>query len=538
MTLHANLVDIKNRKIYPAFLSVEDGKIINILKTDKPCSTYVLPGFIDAHIHIESSMLTPYEFSRLALKHGTIATVSDPHEIANVLGLEGIEFMIKSASKTPFKFYFGAPSCVPATSFETSGATLDKESIQKLLEQKNIYYLSEMMNFPGVLFKDEEVLSKIASAKKQNKPIDGHSPDLKGADLESYIQTGISTDHEAISYEEAKEKLQKGMKILIREGSAAKNYEALSSIISEFPNSLMFCSDDRHPDDLENEHINSLVKRSIKKGFELFDVLQIACINPIKHYGLDIGMLRIGDNADFIEVNNLLDFEVIQTVINGDIVYKNGETILKKINHDLPNNFNTKPKTLNDIKFYSNYKKINIIKAFDGELITKKESYQTNTDFFESDLSKDILKIVVVNRYQNTKPSVSFVRGFGFKKGAIASSVAHDSHNIIAIGCSDEQIIKAINSVIENKGGIVCVDDKNINILPLKIAGIIGDEEGTIIAKKYKEINNYAKTKLGSSLNAPFMTLSFMALLVIPEIKLSDKGLFDVNNFKFMSPFA
>ncbi len=537
MILHSNLVDIKNRKIYPVFVSVEDGKIVNISQTDKPCSTYILPGFIDAHVHIESSMLTPYEFSRLALKHGTIATVSDPHEIANVLGIQGVEFMMNSASKTPFKFYFGAPSCVPATTFETSGAILDTQSVEKLLKQKNIYYLSEMMNFPEVLFKDEYVLSKIKSAKNNNKPIDGHCPDLKGEDLESYIQSGISTDHEAFSYEEAKEKLQKGMKILIREGSAAKNYEALSPLISEFTDKLMFCSDDRHPDDLENEHINSLVKRSIQKGFELFDVLQIACINPIKHYGLDLGMLQIGDNADFIEVNNLIDFQVIQTVINGNIVYKNGETNLEKIKHDLPNNFNIKPKIFEDIKFYSNYKKIHVIKAFDGELITKKESYQTKTEFFESDLSCDILKIVVVNRYLDTKPSVSFVKGFGLKKGAIASSVAHDSHNIIAVGCSDEDILKAINSVIEHKGGIVCVENKNINILPLKIAGIISDEEGVIVAKKYKELNDIAKTKLGSSLKAPFMTLSFMALLVIPEIKLSDKGLFDVNTFKFISPF-
>ena len=419
MILHANLVDIKNRKIYPVFVSVEDGKIVNISQTDKPCSTYILPGFIDAHVHIESSMLTPYEFSRLALKHGTIATVSDPHEIANVLGIQGVEFMMNSASKTPFKFYFGAPSCVPATTFETSGAILDTQSVEKLLKQKNIYYLSEMMNFPEVLFKDEDVLSKIKSAKNNNKPIDGHCPDLKGEDLESYIQSGISTDHEAFSYEEAKEKLQKGMKILIREGSAAKNYEALSPLISEFTDKLMFCSDDRHPDDLENEHINSLVKRSIQKGFELFDVLQIACINPIKHYGLDLGMLQIDDNADFIEVNNLIDFQVIQTVINGNIVYKNGETNLEKIKHDLPNNFNIKPKIFEDIKFYSNYKKIHVIKAFDGELITKKESYQTKTEFFESDLSCDILKIVVVNRYLDTKPSVSFVKGFGLKKGAI-----------------------------------------------------------------------------------------------------------------------
>lgn len=538
MKICSNIVDIKNRNIYPACISIEDGKISFIEKTEEKYTNYLLPGFIDAHIHIESSMLTPYEFSRLALTHGTVATVSDPHEIANVLGVEGIKFMIESSNKTPFKFYFGAPSCVPATPFETSGVILDSKSVQKLLEQNNIYYLSEMMNFPGVLFKDKEVLEKIKLAKEQNKPIDGHCPDLKDDKLLAYIQAGITTDHEAFSYEEAKEKIEKGMKILIREGSAAKNFEALSPLIKEYQNDLMFCSDDRHPDDLEKEHINSLVKRCIKKGYDLFDVLKIACINPIEHYNLDVGILRVGDSADFIEVKDLENFEVVQTVINGEILYCNSQIVLPKIEHTLLNNFHTNIKKLDDFRFKSDFKKIRVIEAIDGELITKQSTYKTTTEFFESDIENDILKIAVINRYEDKKPAISFVKGFGLKKGAIASSVAHDSHNIIVVGCSDEEILKAINCVIENKGGIVCVDKNNLNVLPLSIAGIISDKQGFEVAQKYKELNDFAKIKLGSSLNSPFMTLSFMALLVIPEIKLSDKGLFDSNNFNFISSFC
>jgi adenine deaminase len=532
------LVDINNKSIYPAFVSVQNGAISAIEKTDKKPSTYLLPGFIDAHVHIESSMLTPYEFSRLASPHGSVATVSDPHEIANVLGLEGVEFMLKSAEKTPFKFYFGAPSCVPATPFETSGAVLDSQSVLQLLKQENIYFLTEMMNIPGVLSKDKEVLLKIAYAKEQNKPIDGHSPNLSGEDLTRYIEAGISTDHEALSYEDAKEKLQKGMKILIREGSAAKNYEALSPLINEFSDSLMFCSDDRHPDDLEKEHINALVKRSIQKGYDLFDVLKIACINPIKHYGLDVGMLRVGDSADFIEVKDLQNFEVIQTVVKGKVLYAKTKTLLPRIEHPLPNNFHASMKKLEDFRFQSKSKQIHVIGAIDGELITNRELYQTTTEFFESDTKEDILKIAVINRYQDTKPAISFVKGFGLKKGAIASSVMHDSHNIIAVGCSDEEILKAVNGVIENKGGIVVIDKDTHSVLPLKIAGIISDMGGDEVAQKYKELSDFAKKRLGSILQAPFMTLSFMALLVIPEIKLSDKGLFDANNFSLISPLS
>ncbi len=528
-----NLVDIEKREIYPVKISIENGLITNITKINEKLDTYILPGFIDAHIHIESSMLPPSEFARIAITHGSIGAVCDPHEIANVLGIQGVKFMIDNSKKTPFKFYFGASPCVPATPFETNGATLGTKEIEELLQMKEIYFLSEVMNFPAVINNDKEILSKIALAKKYNKPIDGHCPGLRGKDLVKYIKAGISTDHEAFSYKEGKEKIKDGMKIIIREGSAAKNFEDLSPLIGENPDNLMFCSDDRHPNDLVKEHINSLVVRSLQKGYNLFDVLQIACINPIKHYKLDIGTLKLRDKADFIEVEDLKNFKILKTVIDGEIVY-DGKPKLQKIKEKNINNFHCTEKKLKELEFVSNSMEIEVIKAIDGELVTEEMKYKTSTKIFESDVKHDILKIVNINRYKNTSPSISFITGFGLKKGAIASSVAHDSHNIIALGTNDKSIQKAVNLLIQNKGGIVAVTEKEEHILPLDIAGIMSTQDGFKVAKKYNDINKFVKKELGSTMNAPFMTLSFMALLVIPAIKLSDEGLFDGRKFHFI----
>ena len=531
MVYEANIVDIENREIYGGRITVKDGKIADISKTGKEYNSYIMPGFIDAHIHIESSMLIPTQFARLAVRHGTVATVSDPHEIANVLGVKGVEFMIEDASKTAFKFHFGASPCVPATPFETSGAVLGVDEVKELLKREDIYFLSEVMNFPGVIAGDKDMLSKIAAAKEAGKPIDGHAPGLRGEGLDRYIAAGIETDHEAFSYEEGLEKLQKGMKIIIREGSAAKNFDALEPLIDEWWHMMMFCSDDRHPDDLEKEHINSLVSRAISKNHNLFDILMMACINPIEHYRLPVGRLRAGDPADFIEVDNLENFKVIRTVIDGKTLYENGRVFDSNRLEYAPNNFSAGRKEVSD--FASPCRgEVEVIEAINHELFTK-ESIVTLPDGREYDTEKDILKITVVNRYKEAPPTVAHIRGFGLKTGAIASSVAHDSHNIVAVGCSDEEIAEAVNSVIDMRGGIAAVNGDDKYTLPLRVAGLMSDEDGFKVAEKYEMIDRFAKERLGSRLDAPFMTLSFMALLVIPELKISDRGLFDANAFHF-----
>ena len=531
MVYEANIVDIENREIYGGRITVKDGKIADISKTGKEYNSYIMPGFIDAHIHIESSMLIPTQFARLAVRHGTVATVSDPHEIANVLGVKGVEFMIEDASKTAFKFHFGASPCVPATPFETSGAVLGVDEVKELLKREDIYFLSEVMNFPGVIAGDKDMLSKIAAAKEAGKPIDGHAPGLRGEGLDRYIAAGIETDHEAFSYEEGLEKLQKGMKIIIREGSAAKNFEALEPLIDEWWHMMMFCSDDRHPNDLEKEHINSLASRAISKNHNLFDILMMACINPIEHYRLPVGRLRAGDPADFIEVDNLENFKVIRTVIDGKTLYENGRVFDSNRLEYAPNNFSAGRKEVSD--FASPCRgEVEVIEAINHELFTK-ESIVTLPDGREYDTDNDILKITVVNRYKEAPPTVAHIRGFGLKTGAIASSVAHDSHNIVAVGCSDEEIAEAVNSVIDMRGGIAAVNGDDKYTLPLRVAGLMSDEDGFRVAEKYEMIDRFAKERLGSRLDAPFMTLSFMALLVIPELKISDRGLFDANAFHF-----
>jgi adenine deaminase len=533
--IQGQLVDIKNKKIFPAEISIENGKIAKIEEKQHGVKRFLLPGFIDAHIHIESSMLVPTEFARLAAIHGTVATVSDPHEIANVLGKEGVKFMIENGKKSPLKFNFGAPSCVPATNFETSGAVINAEDIKDLLALPEIKYLAEMMNYPGVIFKDEEVLKKIAWAKHFNKPTDGHAPGLRGEDAKKYAEAGISTDHECYTAEEAREKLGLGMKILIREGSAAKNFEALIELLPEHYKNMMFCSDDKHPDDLVLGHINQLCAKAVAKGIDVFKVLEVACINPINHYNLEVGQLKVGDPADFISVKDLTSFDVLQTYIDGELVAENGKSHIKSSPFEKPNNFHTSSKNPEDFKVKAAGNTIKVIEALDGELITNEiqEKGLEKEESLVSDIENDILKITVVNRYEDKAPAVAFIKNFGLKKGAIASSVAHDSHNIIAVGTSDEEICNAVNLIIKYKGGICTVNGKDEKVLPLPIAGIISDKDGWETGRLYEEIDKMAKD-LGSTLKAPFMTLSFMALLVIPDLKLSDKGLFSGKKFDFV----
>jgi len=534
LKLQGNIVDIQNKRIYKGEIIIEAGKIVSITEKDHDANHYILPGFVDAHIHIESSMLVPSEFARIAVCHGTVATVSDPHEIANVLGVEGVEFMIENGKKVPFKFNFGAPSCVPATSFESAGAIINSDDIKTLMANPDIRYLAEMMNYPGVLFDDEEVLKKIAWAKHYNKPVDGHAPGLRGDDVTKYISAGISTDHECFTYNEALEKLQKGMKILIREGSAAKNFEALIDLLPEHFENMMFCSDDKHPDDLIVNHINKLCERAVSKGIDIFKVLQVACVNPVKHYNLDVGLLQIGNDADCIVVEDLTNFKTLQTYINGELVYDNGVSKIEGVSFEVLNNFNTNKKEILDFRVESSAKQIRVIEALEGQLVTNEiiEDALIENGNLVSNIENDILKMTVVNRYQNQKPAIAFIKNFGLKEGAIASSVGHDSHNIIAVGVSDEAICKAVNLIIENKGGICSISNSEEHIVSLPVAGIMSDKDGRTIGKQYAELDKIAK-ELGSKLHAPYMTLSFMALLVIPSLKLSDKGLFNGTDFKF-----
>ncbi len=536
-----NVVDVLNNRIYPAKLTIEKGIITCIEETDGKYNQYLIPGFVDAHVHIESSMLTPTEFARLAVRHGTVATVSDPHEIGNVLGVTGVEYMLGNAQKTPFKFYFGAPSCVPATAFETAGANIGVKDVAYLLQKKEIKYLSEMMNFPGVLAKNEEVMAKIELAKKYEKPIDGHAPGLRGAQAKQYIDAGISTDHECFTYEEALEKLEYGMKIIIREGSAAKNFEALAPLLEEHYQNMMFCSDDKHPNDLLVGHINELVKRALNKGIDVMKVLRVACVNPILHYDLEVGLLQENQAADFVVINNLKDFKVLQTYIGGELLAENQESLLDYIPAKTPNIFHAKTKPLENysVQQLSGKNEIKVIEALEGQLITNILLAEPLIDKGKliSDTSKDILKLVVVNRYEDMPPSIAFIRNFGLQKGAIASSVAHDSHNIIAVGVSDEDICQAINLVIEHKGGLSLANGNTKEILPLPIAGIMSPDNAYTIAQQYTQLDKMAK-KMGTKLHAPYMTLSFMALLVIPSLKLSDKGLFDGTNFTFTNLFV
>lgn len=535
-TISGNIVDVVAKKIFPGTLVIQNGLIEQIKhEAEKTFPQFILPGFIDSHVHIESSMMVPSEFARLAVPHGTVATVSDPHEIANVMGIEGVRYMIRNGGLVPFHFYFGAPSCVPATSFETAGSSITDKEIRILFEEDKLKYLSEMMNYPGVLFSDPLVMNKIKIAQQMGLPVDGHAPGLKGEDLVRYISAGITTDHESYALEEALEKIKHGMKIIIREGSAAKNYETLHPLIGSHPDFVMFCSDDKHPNDLVHGHINELVKRSIKKhGYDVMDVLRCACYNPIKHYKLDVGYLQEGQSADFIVVDNLQDFNILQTYIKGIMVADKGKTHIFPVKKEVINKFDTSLKKEEDFTLKGAEGTLWVIQALDGELITKKLEIPTkvNKGLLTTDLKNDILKLCVVNRYQNAPISIAFINGFGLKKGAIASCIAHDSHNIIAVGTNDLDLCRAVNGLIENKGGISVSSEGKVDILPLPVAGIMSVEDGYAIANSYSNLDKKAK-ELGTHLYAPFMTLSFMALLVIPALKLSDKGLFDATTFNF-----
>lgn len=539
-TVEGHIVDVQHGKIFPGTVTVSHGRITSIRENPVTCEHFILPGLIDAHVHVESSMLAPTQFARMAVLHGTVGTVSDPHEIANVLGIPGVEFMLEDAARTPFKFMFGAPSCVPATTFETAGAVLGPDEIEYLLKRSDIGHLAEVMNFPGVLAQDEVLLKKMALAKKFNKPIDGHAPGLRGEAAQQYIEAGIETDHECFTIEEAKEKLELGMKILIREGSAAKNFEALIPLLADYPDQIMFCSDDKHPDSLLEGHINDLLRRSVEKGIAPLDAIRAATKNPIEHYRMDVGLLQVGDPADFIIIEDLSAFRVISTYIDGKLVANAGTTLLPEHSITPVNNFYQYEVTPQQIQVKANdTARIRVIEALPGELITKESVAQPRVEdgFVVSDPSQDVLKLVNVNRYHEAPPAIGFVRNIGIKSGAIAGSVGHDSHNIIAVGTSDEEICAVINLLMEHTGGLALSNGAEQKILPLEIAGLMSTKDGFTVAELYTELDQRAKA-LGSTLPAPYMTLSFLPLLVIPDLKLSDKGLFSILDLEFKELFV
>ena len=534
--IEGNIVDVLNRKITKGVIHYDD-RIRKIeYRNDIVSSNFILPGFVDAHVHIESSMCTPYEYSKMALKFGTVASICDPHEIANVLGVGGVEYMISNADHSPMKIYFGAPSCVPATPFETSGASISSEDIELLFQSDKCLHLSEMMNYPGVISGFPDVMKKIELAHKYNRLIDGHAPLLSGNDLKKYVSCGISSDHECVSIDEAIEKIELGMKIMLRKSSVSNDFSNLLELISIYPKDVMFCTDDCHPDDLQHGYINDLVVEAIDSGYDIFDVLQAASLNCVEHFQVDVGLLQENDAADFLVVEDLKNFKILSTYVNGKQVYTNKTLFFEDIKNEPINNYFLNEISIKDIRIEASTSSTPVIGVINNSLMTNKLLFPlpSRNGFSVPDIDNDILKIVVLNRYHKAKPSVAFVKGLGLYRGAIASTVAHDSHNIVAIGATDEDIIEAINIIHHYKGGLVVFDSTQSTVLPLPIAGLMSTKSCDEVTVDYLKLTQQVKN-LGSNLRTPFMTLAFMSLLVIPELKISDKGLFDVNKFDFIN---
>lgn len=549
--IYGKIADVKTRKIYPGKITVKDGVITSIepIAENDPqasaCVNFILPGLVDSHIHIESTLMVPRNYARMAVANGVVAAVCDPHEIANVLGTSGMDFMIADGKNVRFNFSYAAPSCVPATPFETSGAILGPAEVEEMIRRDEVVALAEMMNVPGVIFGDEQVHAKLAAAKMASKPIDGHAPQVSGDALGKYIAAGITTDHECETVEEAREKLALGMKVIIREGSAACDFERLYPLIAEYPGQVMFCSDDMYPDDIDEiGYINGLIKRALAKGVPLWETLEAATATPVQHYGLKSGLLQAGDPADFIVVDNFEDFNVLSTYVHGEEVY-NAETGINEpvfmvsagTADQCPNVFNASEVTPAMMQVKREDAPMKVIIATEGSLVTGKELVRPSSDPYGNvitDVDAGISKIVAYSRYSPSQPQVAFIKGFGLRSGAIASTIAHDSHNIIAVGTNDEDIAAAINALVKATGGIAVCNGGETEILPLPVAGLMTLLPPDEVARKHRALR-LMSYNMGCTIKAPFMTLAFMALPVIPELKLTDKGLFDGTAFSFTS---
>jgi adenine deaminase len=537
------VADVVAGTVRPCEVVVRDGRIASIAPVDGPVDPGTLvPGFVDAHVHVESSMLPPWEFARIAMRHGTVASVSDPHEIANVLGADGVRYMLDDIAGSPFTCWFGCPSCVPATDFETAGAVLDAAACERLLDDPRIGYLSEMMNWPGAIGGDPQVLAKIAAAKARGKPVDGHAPGLAGEQAKAYFARGIETDHECFTLEEARGKAALGVKVLIREGSAARNFEALWPLLGEHPSLCMFCTDDAHPDDLLLGHVDRIAARAVAKGIDPMVALRAATLNPVRHYRLPCGLLQPGDRADMVLVEDLRSFRPLRTWIAGQPVAEGGVDLIARRPSGTPNAFRAARFAADDFRVRAPAEcagapevGVHAIVAEDGQLVTKRADVRMRAadGVIDPDPSEDLLQVVVVNRYSDAPPASAFIRGFGLRRGAIAASVAHDCHNVVAVGASREEIAAAVNAVFAARGGLAVADGTQVDVLPLPIAGLMSDRPAEEVGAAYARLTAKAKA-LGSPLRAPFMTTSFMALLVIPALKLSDRGLFDGLQFRFV----
>lgn len=540
-SLEANVVEVLEKRIFWGSVSWVDGIVTRVtaMGPEKKSRPYLIPGFIDSHLHIESSMLPPAEFGRQAVRHGVVAAMADPHEIANVLGVVGVRFMLRNAAASPFKTFFGIPSCVPATPFETAGAALDLAGMEILSREAGVTHVAEMMNFPGVLAGLPEVMEKIELGRRLGLPVDGHAPGLRGPEAAAYAAAGISTDHECVALAEARDKIEAGMHILVREGSAARNFEALHSLISTDTERVMLCCDDKHPDDLMTGYMDRLAARAVAAGHHPLDVLRCACVNPVLHYRLPVGLLREGDSMDAVLVADLNAFRPLKVWLSGRPAAEEGETLLARIPAAPLNTFRAGPICAEQLRFPARNGLLRVIEAIDGEILTREIRVQPRIEdgLAIPDPERDILLLCVVNRYQEASPALAFIRGFGLRQGAIASSVAHDSHNVVAVGTDGASLCRAVNTVTQARGGISVAGPAGVDLLPLPIAGLMSDADGSEVGRRYAELDRQAR-ELGSPLRAPFMTLSFMALLVIPELKLSDRGLFDSRTFGFCEPFS
>ncbi len=530
--IRGNLLNVFTEEIYSAEIGFENGLISCVKPVDGNFNTLILPGFIDSHIHIESSMLCPSRFAEAVIPHGTTSVIADPHEIANVMGVNGINYMFEDASTVPLKMFLTAPSCVPATKFETSGGIITSKDIDALLKRPEFVGLGEVMNFPGVIGQDPDVIEKLEVAHAHKKPIDGHAPMLSGTELCSYVAAGISTDHESTTPSEAFEKRRLGMKIMMREGSSAKNLKALAAVGGDF-----IVSDDKDPEDLVEGHVDKMLLKAIEYGIDPVKALKMVTLNPAEHYSLNNGNLVPGKAADMVIVDDIEKLNVKKVYIDGKLVSNNGTLNFEVNPLKLQSTFKSSPKKPDDFNLYSDSPKtVRVIEIIEDQLITHKTTAHLNIQNgnLMADIENDVLKIAVVERYGNNRMTNGFIKGFNLKNGAIASSVAHDSHNIIVIGTNSTDMTKAVNSVITNNGGLSVVSNGKVTDLKLPLAGLMSDRTAKEVAKDLTILKQLVRD-LGSNLSSPFMTMSFLALLVIPNLKISDKGLFDVEKFEFVN---